>query len=109
MVLRGTLSTMRLLRGGALLGIGIITMHYTGMAAMHIEPRLHYQPLLVGVSCLLAIAGAVVACWSALTSPGIRLQHLRRGETPARPFMAAVLRAFQVAAPAVVPGSEARP
>jgi NO-binding membrane sensor protein with MHYT domain/two-component sensor histidine kinase len=64
-VLRGTLGMIRLLRGGALLGIGIITMHYTGMAAMHIEPRLHYQPLLVGVSCLLAIAGAVVACWSA--------------------------------------------
>jgi NO-binding membrane sensor protein with MHYT domain len=47
-VLRGTLRMNRLLGGGALLGIGIITMHYTGMAAMHIQPRLHYRPLLVG-------------------------------------------------------------
>jgi diguanylate cyclase (GGDEF)-like protein len=65
MVSHDTLSLRRLLRGGLLMGLGIATMHYTGMAAMEMKPGLRYNPLLFSLSVLIAIGASVAALWIA--------------------------------------------
>ncbi|MGZ5585008.1 MAG: MHYT domain-containing protein [Usitatibacter sp.] len=61
---RGTLSLRRLLGGGLLMGIGIVAMHYVGMAAMKMQPPIHYQPALFGLSILIAVAASTAGLWS---------------------------------------------
>jgi NO-binding membrane sensor protein with MHYT domain/two-component sensor histidine kinase len=61
---RDTLGVRRLLAGSAVMGIGIATMHYTGMAAMQMHPPIGYEPLLFGLSILVAVAASAVALWS---------------------------------------------
>ncbi len=67
LVLRDTLSLRRLLAGGVLMGIGIVAMHYAGMAAMEIDPPIRFRPFLVGVSFLVAISASMAALWSAFS------------------------------------------
>jgi PAS domain S-box-containing protein len=55
-----------ILCGGILAGVGIAAMHYTGMAAMRMASRLSYDPSLVGLSVVIAIAAATVALWLTL-------------------------------------------
>ena len=56
----------RWLAGSAILiGIAIAGMHYTGMAAMRMQPPIRYGPSLLGLSILIAIAAAGVSLWSA--------------------------------------------
>jgi NO-binding membrane sensor protein with MHYT domain/two-component sensor histidine kinase len=62
---RGALNARRLVMGGVLIGIGIVSMHYTGMAAMKMQPPIRYEPLLVSLSILIAVAASVVGLWSA--------------------------------------------
>src|SRR4051794_13689157 len=50
---------------GMFLGLGIVGMHYTGMAAMRMPADLHYDRLLVALSVLIAIGAATVALWLA--------------------------------------------
>jgi diguanylate cyclase (GGDEF)-like protein/PAS domain S-box-containing protein len=64
-VSHGALSVRRLLVAGLLMGIGIASMHYTGMAAMELDPPIRYDPLLFSASVLIAIAASVVALWIA--------------------------------------------
>jgi PAS domain S-box-containing protein len=52
-----------LLAGGTLMGIGIVTMHYTGMAAMRMQATIRYDPALFVASVLIAIAAATAALW----------------------------------------------
>jgi NO-binding membrane sensor protein with MHYT domain/two-component sensor histidine kinase len=61
---RKSLGKSRLIVGGVLVGLGIVTMHYTGIAAMKMEPPIRYQPLLVGLSMLVAVAGSAISIWS---------------------------------------------
>ena len=61
---RPVLSRPRILLSGALVGFAIVAMHYTGMAAMKMEPPIRYQPSLVGLSIVIAVAGSVVSLWS---------------------------------------------
>ena len=65
-VSHGALSVRRLLVAGLLMGIGIASMHYTGMAAMELDPPIRYAPLLFSASVLIAIAASVIALWIAL-------------------------------------------
>jgi PAS domain S-box-containing protein len=51
------------LAGSAIMGSGIATMHYIGMAAMRLPAMCHYDPLLVVLSVLLAIAMSLAALW----------------------------------------------
>src|SRR5947207_12090541 len=44
MVSRDTLARKNLLWGGVLMGLGIASMHYTGMAAMQTSPPIQYDP-----------------------------------------------------------------
>ena len=64
-VSRGSLSLGRLLAGGLLMGIGIASMHYTGMAALQMAPSIRYHPLLFILSVLIAIVASVAALWIA--------------------------------------------
>ena len=41
--------------GGAIVGGGIATMHYTGMAAFEVEGRILWDPILVAASILLGV------------------------------------------------------
>ncbi|MFC7517226.1 EAL domain-containing protein [Herbaspirillum sp. GCM10030257] len=47
--------------GGALMGLGIATMHYLGMAAMNTGAHLHYDPPLLAASIVIAIGVAISA------------------------------------------------
>ncbi len=59
------LGSSRLLGGSLFMGLGIATMHYTGMVAMQIDAITVYNPLLVAVSVVIAIAVSMVALWLA--------------------------------------------
>jgi NO-binding membrane sensor protein with MHYT domain/two-component sensor histidine kinase len=61
----GALGMGRLLGGGLLMGVAIISMHYTGMAAMGMDPPIQYEPFTFGLSILVAVAASVAALWSA--------------------------------------------
>ena len=61
-VLQNTVMQLRLIAaGGFYIGIGIITMHYTGMAALKMQPAISYDPLIFGLSLLIAIGAAIGA------------------------------------------------
>ncbi len=63
---RGELSWWRLLAAGAVIGSGVATMHYLGMAALVFPGSLGYRPALWVLSILVAIVAAVAALWLAL-------------------------------------------
>ena len=51
--------------GAALMGLGIGSMHYTGMAAMRMSPPIEYDPPLFIASILIAIVASLAALWIA--------------------------------------------
>ena len=53
----------RLLLGGLIAGSGVAVMHYTGMAAMTMQAATTYDPILFGISILIAIVAATAALW----------------------------------------------
>jgi len=60
----------RVVAGGVLTGLGVAAMHYTGMAALHVGGQVTYDPGLVTLSLLIAIAAAIVALWCAVVISG---------------------------------------
>ena len=52
-----------LLVSGVLVGAGIGVMHYSGMAAVHQSLALRFDPLIFGVSIVVAVALSVLALW----------------------------------------------
>ena len=59
---RPTVSKTRLVSAGQILGLAIVTMHYTGMAAVRVPSfTLSYDDTLVGASVLIAVGAATVA------------------------------------------------
>ncbi|KAB0643974.1 histidine kinase [Burkholderia latens] len=73
-VTRARLSRRRLLAGGALMGAGIVGMHYTGMAAMRMAPGIRYDPALFAASIGVAVIASTVALWMA---QALRERHAR--------------------------------
>ncbi|MEU8380051.1 MHYT domain-containing protein [Streptosporangium sp. NPDC048865] len=61
---------LSLLTGGVLTGLGVAGMHYIGMFAMNMSAQVSYDPLLVGISVLIAIAASTVALWFTLRVSG---------------------------------------
>jgi diguanylate cyclase (GGDEF)-like protein len=53
--------------GAVLMGIGIASMHYTGMAAMQTSPPIQYEPLLFAASIVIAIGASFAALGIAFT------------------------------------------
>jgi diguanylate cyclase len=66
-VSRDTLGAGNLLWGGVLMGIGIASMHYTGMAAMQTSPPIQYDALLFLASIVIAITASIAALWLAFS------------------------------------------
>ena len=62
-VSRKQLGWPRALVGGAIMGGGIATMHYTGMAAMRLSAMCSYEPLLLTLSVVFAIVISLAAIW----------------------------------------------
>lgn len=55
-----------LLLGGLTTGLGVASMHYLGMAAVRLHGHVRYDPVLVGLSVLIAVVAATVALWAGL-------------------------------------------
>jgi diguanylate cyclase (GGDEF)-like protein len=64
-VRRPTMTGSNLTTGAALMGVGICSMHYTGMAAMRMSPPIQYDPALFVASVIIAIGASLAALWIA--------------------------------------------
>ncbi|MDP5215271.1 PAS domain S-box protein [Pseudoalteromonas tunicata] len=53
----------QILLSGILVGAGIGTMHYIGMASMQMAPLLRYDPWIFALSILVAVVLAILALW----------------------------------------------
>ncbi|MCU7646781.1 putative bifunctional diguanylate cyclase/phosphodiesterase [Pseudomonas piscis] len=71
------LPVMQLLFGALIMGSGISGMHYTGMAALRMQPGIDYDPQLFGASLLIAFGASLAALWIAFrlrqNTPYVRL------------------------------------
>jgi diguanylate cyclase (GGDEF)-like protein len=74
----GQLTARRLAGSAVIMGAGISAMHYMGMTAITIVPGIAYDPLLVALSVLIAIAASFVALWLFF--------HLREGNSRFQQF-----------------------
>ncbi|MCO7573927.1 EAL domain-containing protein [Pseudomonas chlororaphis] len=67
----------QLLFGALIMGTGISGMHYTGMAAMRMQPGIDYDPSLFSASLLIAFGASLAALWIAFrlrqNTPHVRL------------------------------------
>ncbi len=57
---------------GVLTGLGVAGMHYIGMWSMRMHGEFRYDPLLVGLSVVIAVVAATAALWAAVTIRGFR-------------------------------------
>jgi len=79
MASKPTASRAALLVAGVAMGVGICSMHYIGMAAIRITPRISYEPSWVVTSVLIAIAASLAAVWIVFTTrPDGRWSRQRR-------------------------------
>lgn len=58
---RSKLDLPTLIVAGAVMGIGIASMHYTGMFAMNMGMMLHFDPVLFGASIGIAVIASIIA------------------------------------------------
>lgn len=63
-------SPRRLVAAGLFMGLGVVTMHYMGMAAMRMSGAIRYDRLWFSLSVLIAIGAATVALWLASRNSG---------------------------------------
>ena len=73
---RPTNSYGKIALSGLLLGAGIASMHYTGMAAMEMDAAISYDMRLLAASVAIAVVAACAALWIMLTLIGTRSRHL---------------------------------
>ena len=88
---RGKLSPGRRLVSGGLMGLGIAGMHYSGMAAMRMTPAIEYDPAMVALSILIAVAASTAALWIAAA-----LRSIEPGRMIPRRMAAAVVMGFAI-------------
>jgi PAS domain S-box-containing protein len=58
-------TVLQLSLSGVFMGIGIVAMHYTGMAAMRMSAEISYDRTLVALSVVIAIGASIAALWLA--------------------------------------------
>ena len=73
---RPTNSYGKIALSGLLLGAGIASMHYTGMAAMKMDAAISYDMPLLVLSVVIAVVAACAALWIMFTLIGTRSRHL---------------------------------
>jgi NO-binding membrane sensor protein with MHYT domain len=64
-------SLSRLAAGGVIVGIGVASMHYLGMAAMVMPDSMSYNPVLLALSVVIAVVAGTVALWIGTWVSGI--------------------------------------
>jgi NO-binding membrane sensor protein with MHYT domain/CheY-like chemotaxis protein len=64
-VTSAALTPARLAVSGTIMGLGIASMHYVGMAALDMRPAISYDLLLVALSIAIAIGASTAALWAA--------------------------------------------
>lgn len=64
-VSRRVMGMLQMVVGGVFMGLGIASMHYLGMAAMHMHASTRYDSLLVALSVAIAIGASLAALWLA--------------------------------------------
>ena len=69
---RPGLALRDLIAGALLMGVGIASMHYTGMMAMRMSPPIHYDPILFVASVLIAMGASLAALLIASQLRGLR-------------------------------------
>jgi NO-binding membrane sensor protein with MHYT domain len=57
--------------GGLGMGLGVATMHYSGMAAVQLNGNIQYNPTLVIMSVIIAVTAATAALWIVLNVTGL--------------------------------------
>ncbi|WP_019071651.1 MHYT domain-containing protein [Streptomyces hokutonensis] len=60
-------SPLNLAIAGTVTGLGVAAMHYLGMAAIQTNGTLHYDPLTVVLSVVIAVGAATAALWAAVS------------------------------------------
>ncbi|WP_343620030.1 EAL domain-containing protein [Ralstonia sp.] len=81
LVSRRELPWPRLAGGALLMGAGVAGMHYTGMAALRMNPGIQYNPARFALSIVIAVLASGVALWIAfrLRRQARRVRALRAG------------------------------
>jgi NO-binding membrane sensor protein with MHYT domain len=59
-----------LLIAGVITGLGVASMHYSGMAAMIVAADISYDPMLFSLSLVIAVVAATAALWLAFNLDG---------------------------------------
>ncbi len=62
-VARWNESWLAILGAGTITGLGVASMHYTGMASVRIAAYLSYDPLIVALSVVIAIVASIAALY----------------------------------------------
>lgn len=68
----GVLTPRKLAAAGLLMGLGISTMHYVGMAAVRANVVMEYAGALVALSILIGVCASALALWLAFNPMGPR-------------------------------------
>jgi diguanylate cyclase len=107
MVCQSYLTWRRLVVGALLMGAGVCSMHYTGMAAMHMSPAIHYIPSLLALSVVIAVVASGAALWIAfrLRNGSKRVIRLRAAASVVMGFAIAGMHYTGMAAAQFVAGS----
>jgi NO-binding membrane sensor protein with MHYT domain len=66
----GRRSVPKIVLAGFFTGIGLLAMHYTGMAGLHVSGRIHFHPALVVASGVIAVVACTAALWFAVSVQG---------------------------------------
>jgi NO-binding membrane sensor protein with MHYT domain len=66
----GRRSAPRIIAAGLFTGLGVVSMHFTGTAAMHVAGTITYRPMLVAASAIIAVTAATAALWFTTTVRG---------------------------------------
>jgi NO-binding membrane sensor protein with MHYT domain len=67
----GRRSLPKIALAGFCTGIGVLAMHYTGMAGMHVSGHIHFAPALVAASAIIAVVACSAALWFAVSVKGL--------------------------------------
>jgi len=92
LIARERLGGWNLLAGGVAVGAGIGAMHYAGMAGMQMGLELRYDPLMFGLSIVVAVVLATLALWVRFG-----LSHVTRLTEAHRLLLAGVVMGFAIA------------
>lgn len=71
-------SRMRIVVSGLLMGTGISLMHYMGVAALKMDPAIHYDPLIAAFSVILSVAASWATLLMMYQGDRIKLQPMLR-------------------------------